>query len=193
MTRPETRGIAGYIETLFFRTRDWLQPPLRRLEETCLQPGWRVLDFGCGVGGYSIAAARLVGKTGWVYAADIKPFMVEQVRKRAAGRRLANVTGIATDCATGLADQSLDAVLLYDVFHDLERPGQVLDELARVLKPGGVLSFSDHYLKDKEITTGMTSGGKFRPARREWLTWTFAPAGADTLSAVGIPGSGRGV
>jgi ubiquinone/menaquinone biosynthesis C-methylase UbiE len=192
MTRPETGGIAGYVETLFFRARDWLQPPLRKLEEACLQPGWRVLDFGCGVGGYSIAAARLVGNTGRVYAADIKPSMVGQVKKRTAGRRLANVTGIVTDCATGLADQSLNAVLLYDVFHDLERPGQVLDELARVLKPGGILTFSDHHLRDKEIITGMTSGGKFRPARRERLTWTFAPVVAGESSAVGFQESERG-
>jgi len=193
MAQPEAGGIAGLVETLFFRTRDWLQPPLQRLEETCLQPGWLVLDFGCGVGGYSIAAASLVGKTGRVYAADIKRSMVEQVKRRAAGRTMANVTGIVTDCATGLQDRSLDAVLLYDVFHGLKYPGQVLDELCRVLKPSGILSFSDHHLKDKEIITGLTSGGKFRPARRERLTWTFAPVGADAPSSVGIPGSGSGV
>jgi len=191
---------------LFFRIRDWLQPPLRRLEETCLQPGWRVLDFGCGVGGYSIAAARLVGENGWVYAADIKRSMVEQVKRRAAGRGMVNVTGIVTDCATGLPDRSLDAVLLYDVFHDLERPGQVLDELRRVLRPSGILSFSDHHLQDKQIIAGVAdhhlqdkqiiagvaAGGRFRPARRERLTWTFAPAGADLPSAVDHHESERG-
>jgi len=183
----EANGLAGVVETLFFRARDLLQPPREKLKEAELRPGWRVLDFGCGVGGHSIAAAKLVGEAGHVFAADIKPHMVEQVKKRTAGRGLANVTGILTDCSTGLADKTIDAVLLYDVFHDLERPDQVLDELARVLRPGGTLSFSDHHLKDKEIITGMTSGGKFRPARRERLTWTFAPAGVDVRTAVGIP------
>jgi ubiquinone/menaquinone biosynthesis C-methylase UbiE len=189
---PETRGLAGAVETLFFKARDCLQPPRRKLEEVGLQPGWHVLDFGCGVGGHSIAAARLVGETGRVYAADFKPLMVEQVRKRAASRRLANVAGIVTDCATGLESRSLDAVLLYDVFHDLEQPGQVMEELARVLKSEGILSFSDHHLEDEQIIAGVTAGGRFRPVRRELLTWTFAPAGADVLSTVGFPESERG-
>ncbi|MCX6843603.1 MAG: class I SAM-dependent methyltransferase [candidate division WOR-3 bacterium] len=192
MATGKTSGLDGAVEILFFNTRNWLQPPRRNLEEAGLQPGWHVLDFGCGVGGHSIAAARLVGETGRVYAADVKPLMVEQVRKRAASRRLANVTGIVTDCATGLADQSLDAILLYDVFHDLEQPGQVMEELVRVLKPEGILSFSDHHLEDKQIIAGVTAGGRFRPVRRERLTWTFAPAGADVLSTVGLPESERG-
>ncbi len=179
-------------ELLFFRIRDWLQPPRGKLKEVGLRLGWRVLDFGCGVGGHSIAAARLVGETGRVYAADVKPQMVKQVRRRAAGGRLANVTGILTDCATGLESRSLDAVLLYDVFHDLEQHGQVMDELVRVLKSEGILSFSDHHLEDKQIIAGVTAGGRFRPVRRELLTWTFAPAGADVLSTVGFPESERG-
>ncbi len=192
MATGKTHGFGGAVEVLYFDTRNLLQPPRRNLEEAGLKPGWHVLDFGCGVGGHSIAAARLVGETGRVYAADVKPQMVEQVRKRAASRRLANVTGIVTDCTTGLADQSLDAVLLYDVFHDLKHPGQVIEELARVLKSEGILSFSDHHLKDSEIIAGVKAGGRFKPVRRELLTWTFAPAGADVLSTVGFPGSERG-
>lgn len=192
MATGKTSGLAGAVEILYFDTRNWLQPPRRNLEEAGLRPGWRVLDFGCGVGGHSIAAARLVGETGRVYAADVKPQMVEQIKKRAASRRLANVTGIVTDSATGLESRSLDAVLLYDVFHDLGQPDPVMEELARVLKPEGILSFSDHHLKDSEIISGVTAGGKFRPVRRERLTWTFAPAGADALSAVGFPESERG-
>jgi len=179
MATGKTHGFGGAVEILFFDTRNWLQPPRRNLEEAGLRPGWRVLDFGCGVGGHSIAAARLVGETGRVYAADVKPQMVEQVKKRAAGRRLANVTGIVTDCTTGLESRSLDAVLLYDVFHDLGQPDPLMDELARVLKPEGILSFSDHHLKDSEIIAGVTAGGRFKPVRRERLTWTFAPVVAN--------------
>jgi len=192
MATGKTPGLDGAVEILCFDTRNWLQPPRRNLEEAGLQPGWHVLDFGCGVGGHSIAAARLVGETGRVYAADVKPLMVEQARKRAASRRLTNVAGIVTDCATGLESRSLDAALLYDVFHDLGQPGQVMEELARVLKSEGILSFSDHHLKDSEIIAGVTAGGRFKPVRRELLTWTFAPAGADVLSTVGFPESERG-
>lgn len=192
MATGKTRGFGGAVEVLFFDTRNLLQPPRRKLEEAGLRPGWSVLDFGCGIGSYSIAAAKLVGQTGRVFAVDIEPAMVERTRRLAAKSGLSNVTSILTDCASGLEGRSVDAVLLYDVFHGLERPGRVLDELARVLRPEGILSFSDHHLNDKEIITGITSGGRFRPVRRERLTWTFAPVVAGESSAVGFQESERG-
>lgn len=62
-------------------------------------------------------------------------------------KKLANVETIHSDCKTGLPDNSVDAVLLYDTFHDLSDPDGVLEELHRVLKPDGILSFSDHHMK----------------------------------------------
>ena len=57
---------------------------------------------------------------------------------------------ILSDCSTGLPDDSVDVVLLYDTFHGLARPADVLRELHRVLKTDGVLSFHDHHMKEQE-------------------------------------------
>lgn len=67
----------------------------------------------------------------------------------------------------------MDIVLLYDVFHELKEPDEVLKELHRVLKSEGILSFSDHHLKEKEIETKMLEGGLFRLSVKGKKTYSF--------------------
>ena len=59
--------------SLIFWLRDKVVPPLQVLNEVGIEPGYSVLDFGCGPGGFTIAAAKLVGTSGEVFAADIHP------------------------------------------------------------------------------------------------------------------------
>jgi ubiquinone/menaquinone biosynthesis C-methylase UbiE len=165
------------IESVFFGIRGWLSPPLKKLREAAIQQGWRVLDFGCGIGSFAIAAARLVGGTGRVYAADCQPLAIERVKKAASKRGLTCVEAILTDCDTGLESASIDAVLMYDVLHDLERPAEVLDELARVLKKSGRLSFSDHHMNRDDILSSLTRNHKFKPVEEGRFTYTFGLAG----------------
>ena len=135
---------------------------------------FRVLDYGCGPGGYTIVAARLVGESGRVYAPDIHPLAVKMVQRKAAKQGLANIEPITSDCATGLPDGQVDVALLYDVLHELSEPDSVLQELHRILKPGGVLSVSDHHMKVDEIIRLVTPGGWFQLAERGKRTISFA-------------------
>ena len=109
-----------------FRIRDLLQSRARVLQEVELEPGFRVLDYGCGPGAYVPHVAKRVGETGRVYALDLHPLAVERVRALARSRQLDNVETIRSDCATGLPDGSVDVVLLYDIFHMLREPNAVL-------------------------------------------------------------------
>ena len=70
----------------------------------------------------------------------------------------------------------MDTVLLYDVFHNLLRPDDVLRELYRVLKADGTLSFSDHHMKEEEVLTQVTGAGIFRFVRKGRKTCSFAKA-----------------
>jgi ubiquinone/menaquinone biosynthesis C-methylase UbiE len=96
------------------------------LKEVGIKPGFQVLDYGCGPGSYIIPLAELVGESGKVYALDIHPLAIRKVQDIASKKRLANVETILSDCQTGLPDNSLDVVLLYDVFHHLSDPDGVL-------------------------------------------------------------------
>ena len=157
-----------------YKIRDFFLPRLDVLKEVGIKPGFHVLDYGCGPGGYIIPLAKLVGGPGKVYALDIHPLAIQKVQAIASKKQLANVETILSDCQTGLPDNSLDAVLLYDAYHHLSDPDTVIKELCRVLKPGGILSFSDHHMKENEIVSNVTYGGFFKLLEKEKRTYTFS-------------------
>jgi len=160
--------------SLAFKFRDFLLPREDVLKEVGIKPGFHILDYGCGSGSYSVIVAELVGPTGKVYALDIHPLAVRQVQDIASKRRLTNVETICSDCATGLENAAMDVVLLYDIFHHLSDPQAVLKELHRVLKPDGILSFSDHHMKENEILSKITDKGLFKLSRKAKKTYRFS-------------------
>jgi ubiquinone/menaquinone biosynthesis C-methylase UbiE len=161
--------------SLIFKVRDLVSPPRKSLEEAGLVLGDRVLDYGCGPGGYVADAAEMVGESGKVYALDIHPLAIERVRSIVAKKGLTNVETIRSDCRTGLPDGSLDVVLLYDIFHMLDNPQAVLAEMHRVLKPDGLLSFSDHHMHEDDIIAGVTGDRLFTLVEKGEKTYTFVP------------------
>jgi ubiquinone/menaquinone biosynthesis C-methylase UbiE len=169
-------GIGFRLMSLMFKIRDILQPRLDVLKEAGIEPGSSVLDFGCGPGGYIMPLVELVGPSGKIYALDMHPLAIQAVRKIAAQKGIGNIMAIESDCGTGLPENGVDTVLLYDVFHDLARYDDVLRELNRILKPGGTLSFSDHHMKEDEGLTRVTGNGMFRFVRKGKKTYSFAKA-----------------
>ena len=156
-----------------YKLRDFFLPRLNILREVGIKPGFHILDYGCGPGSYIVPLAKLVGKSGKVYALDIHPLAIQKVKDIASKKQLTNVETILSDCQTGLPDNSLDAVLLYDAFHHLSDPDVVLKELHRVLKPDGILSFGDHHMKEKEIVTEAINDRLFRLLRKGQSTYIF--------------------
>lgn len=157
---------------LWFRYRG--SHPAEALAEAGLRSGDTVLDFGCGPGGFSIAAASLVGKRGKVYALDIQPLAARTVKQKAEKCGLATIEPITSGRDTGLADKTVDVVLLYDIFHFFKDPDAILAELHRVLKDGGVLSASDHHIKGQRLVEGITRSGLFRFEEKGKRTHTFS-------------------
>ena len=161
------------LMTLLFKLRDLFFPRANVLREVGIRPGSHVLDFGCGPGHYVAPLAALVGASGIIYALDIHSRAIEKVSRLAERKKLYNVRTIQSDRETSLPMDSIDFVLLYDVFHMLEDQVAVLKELHRVLKTTGLLSFSDHHMKDREIVPRVTESGLFRLAGKGRKTYTF--------------------
>lgn len=156
-----------------YKFRDLIRPRADILEEVGLKEGFHVLDYGCGTGSYIPGTAKLVGRSGKLFTLDINPLAVEKAQEIACKHGLHNVVTIQSDCRTGLVNGSIDAVLLYDIFHDLTNQTDVLEELHHILKPGGVLSFSDHHLSEAGIISGVAQGGFFELAGKGEKTYTF--------------------
>jgi ubiquinone/menaquinone biosynthesis C-methylase UbiE len=157
-----------------FKVRDFFLPRKYVLEEVGLQQGFHVLDFGCGPGSYSVIASELVGQTGKVYALDIHPLAIQQMQNTVSKKKLTNLQTICSDCLTDLLNSSIDVVLLYDTFHHLSNPDLVLEELYRILKTNGILSFSDHHMKEENILSHLTNKGLFKLSRKGRKTYSFS-------------------
>lgn len=166
----------GWISNLYFRglalylrLRERSGNPQRQIQALKLQPGQVILDYGCGIGSYAISAARKVGEEGAVYALDIHPLAVETVQRRSRQENLPNIRTILSGLDTGLPDESVDVVLLYDVLHTVQDKGALLGELHRVLKADGLLSVIPDHMDQVEFLETVQAGRLFSllPQHRE--------------------------
>jgi len=153
--------------------RDLFMPPAKMLAETDIEPGYQVLDFGCGPGTFAIKIAEKVGSSGFVHALDIHPLAKKYTESQAHRKNLSNVKVILSNCSTSLPDHGIDYVIFFDVYHELDNQEDVLIELKRVLKPNGILCFSDHHMKDDQIIHEITKNKLFTLVKKGRRTFSF--------------------
>jgi ubiquinone/menaquinone biosynthesis C-methylase UbiE len=159
-------GFSFRLMSLMFKVRDLIKPRKNILREVGIKEDFRVLDFGCGPGGYLLPLVKLTGASGKIYALDVNPAAILAVKSLALKHQLGNVEAILSDSATGLPDGSIDVILLFDVLHHLKKPDEVLAELRRILKSGGILSVSDHHMAAENIISKISGVGLFRLSRQ---------------------------
>jgi len=105
-----------------------------------------VLEIGCGTGTTAIAHAPYVKH---IRATDISPRMIEIARDKAEAAGIANVTFEVQDAdAPDAPDASLDAVMAHNLLHLLDDREQVIEDVYRKLKPGGVFVTSTACIRD---------------------------------------------
>jgi len=146
---------------------------MKKIEKAEIKPGYVILDYGCGPGSYSIAAAKIVGPSGKIYAADIHHSAIKEVNKRAMKKNLKHIETIQTDCKTRLEPNSIDIIICFDVLHGIEDKNCILKEFYRVLKPESILSFDDHHMKENEILEKLTSEGLFKLVEKKDDQYNF--------------------
>lgn len=120
---------------------------LEVLERIGVKRGQVVLDFGCGSGTYTIPAARIVGEQGRVYALDKDRAALDELVQKAELAGLRNIERMETSgkLEIGLTDESVDVVLLFDVFHSYYFPQacerkRLLKKIYRIMKPSAFIS-----------------------------------------------------
>jgi ubiquinone/menaquinone biosynthesis C-methylase UbiE len=123
----------------------WMHDSERVFAAIGLCEGQRFLDLGCGPGDYSLAAAHIVGPSGWVYALDIWQAMVELLESETRSRKIENLTAMFADIASPLPfpNNAVDACLISTVLHMPKMTREIPSlsaEVHRVLAPGGCLA-----------------------------------------------------
>jgi len=94
------------------------------LQQIGIRSGQNVLDFGCGLGMYTIPVAKIVGEQGRVYALDKDNEALDELMQKVESAGLKNIKRMETSgkLEIDLADESADVVLLFDVFHSFYFP-----------------------------------------------------------------------
>ncbi len=125
-----------------------LASPIRRLFEnpdkilgSFLKPNMTVLDIGCAMGYFTIAAAKLVGPGGKVFAVDLQPKMINSLRRRAIKAKLANRIEPILCNQTNLNINDLigqiDFALAFYVIHEVPDAPKLFEQIYRTVKSGG--------------------------------------------------------
>ena len=113
--------------------------------ELDLKAGTTFLDVACGRGAYCLKASEIVGSAGTVYAVDLWPEGIEQLKVSAVEKNALNINAFVSDAGRHIPvdDQVVDVCLMATVLHDFvddQISEEVLHEIVRVLKTGGMLA-----------------------------------------------------
>jgi ubiquinone/menaquinone biosynthesis C-methylase UbiE len=155
---------------------EWLDRPEREREEEPaklldalkLRSGDVAADVGAGSGFFTFRMAERVGPSGQVLAVDIQPEMLAIIRRRAEERGVKNVRlvqGTITD--PRLPPNSVDLILMVDVYHEFSHPWEMTRAMVRSLKPGGRLVFVEYRLEDPTVPIKLVHKMSEEQVRRE--------------------------
>lgn len=127
-----------------------MQSPEKVIQYSGIQKGMKVLEIGCGSGAFTTFVARAVGNKGKVYALDIQPEMLQQLENKLSqpeNKDITNIKLIETSASDLPFDNnSLDLVFMVTVFGEIPDHNKALQEIKRVLKPGGTLAITELFL-----------------------------------------------
>ena len=107
-----------------------------------LSAGQTVADFGSGSGFFAIAAAKMVGNSGIVYAVDVQQAKLTATFSAASQQGYKNIQIVQADLdqpIKGIADASCDAVIMASVLHEIKSRDMLLKNAHRILKTGGLI------------------------------------------------------
>jgi ubiquinone/menaquinone biosynthesis C-methylase UbiE len=132
--------------------RETEEAPNRLVSALGLKPGNQVGDVGAGSGYLTWRMARVVGPTGRIYANDIQPEMIAFLRTNLLTRGITNVVPVlGTTTDPRLPDNTLDLILLVDVYHECDHPLEMTRRMTDALKPGGRLVFVEYRGEERWI------------------------------------------
>jgi predicted methyltransferase len=124
--------------------RDKWQRPADVMDALGLRSGSAAADIGAGNGYFTVRMAERVGSSGKVYAVDIDKTTLQGLRDRAARERLTQIETVFSEPDDPkLPQNSIDAALIVNAYHEMRDYDAMLQGIFRALRPGGRLGIID--------------------------------------------------
>lgn len=139
--------------TLLIPLRNIFLSPKQLISRLELQKDSHVLEVGPGPGYFSTRIAKVI-PAGKLVLADIQQEMLDKARKRISAKGFSNVDYYLCDGDKfNLSDQSFDVIFMVTVIGEIENKDAYIREFCRMLKKGGILSFSESRGDPDKMTT----------------------------------------
>jgi len=138
---------------------DWLERPEREKEENtslllknlAVKPGMLIADIGAGSGYHSALLSKMVG-SGKVFAVDVEPEMIAYLNERIKQEKLSRIIPVlSTEQKLPLPENTIDMMLLVDVYHEFSYPYEMTLSMRAALKPGGKLVLVEFRSEDLNV------------------------------------------
>lgn len=138
---------------------DWLERPEREKEENTekllrnmdIQVDDTIADIGAG-SGYHVLKMAPMAKDGLIYAVDIQDEMLEALRKKKDNGEDQNITLIkGSETSVNLPENSVDKVLMVDVYHEFNYPMEMMASIKKALRPDGAVYLIEYRGEDPAI------------------------------------------
>jgi predicted methyltransferase len=147
----QVMGAAG-ADWLTREDREKFEQPEKVLDALNIKPGMIVADVGAGNGYFTLRLARRVKDAGRVFAVDIQQAMLDLLENSRKREGLSNIELVlSTPTDPRLPPTSVDLALLVDVYHEFQRPEEMVAGIRAALKPDGVLVLVEYRGEDPAV------------------------------------------
>ena len=142
-----------------FQGMTWLERPEREKEENTsvllknmqIQPTDVIADIGAG-SGYHVFKMAKMATEGEIYAVDIQDEMLEAIRQKKEKENLSNITTIKGSAkSVNLPENTVDKVLMVDVYHEFDFPVEMLGSIKKALHPDGKIYLIEYRGEDADV------------------------------------------
>lgn len=137
----------------------WLERSAREKEENVsqliknmkIQESDVIADIGAGSGYHTFRMAKLA-KKGAVYAVDIQEEMLISIERNKSNSEINNVkTILGSEKSINLPENSVDKVLMVDVYHEFRFPVEMINSIKKALKPSGRIYLIEYRSEDPKV------------------------------------------
>ena len=138
---------------------DWLERDERETEENtslllknlAVKSDMVIADIGAGSGYHSALLSKMVG-TGKVFAVDVEPEMIIYLNERIKQEKLSRIVPVlSTEQEVSLPENTVDIMLLVDVYHEFSYPYEMALSMRAALKSGGKLVLVEFRSEDPTV------------------------------------------